>query len=46
MKEKSEVVEVEIWYSSNNQRSLDFIKEFKHYAEKLIADGVVNIEPR
>ena len=44
VKEKSRKAEIEIWYSSNNQRSLDFIKEFDRYAHKL--KGYVDITPR
>lgn len=44
VKQKSDVVDVEIWYSSNNQRALDFIKEFSGKAAKL--EGYVNIKPR
>lgn len=32
VKEKSDFADIEIWYSSNNVRSLDFIKEFDKYA--------------
>jgi hypothetical protein len=32
VKEKSTTADVEIWYSSNNQRSMDFVKEFDRYA--------------
>jgi len=32
VKEKSNTADVEIWYSSNNQRSMDFVKEFDRYA--------------
>lgn len=35
VKEKTDDVFVELWYSSNNQRSLDFIKEFHKYAKQL-----------
>ncbi len=35
VKEKSDHVNVEIWYSSNSMRSLDFIREFHKYAKKL-----------
>ena len=44
VKEKHDVADVEIWYSSYNQRSLDFIKEFDRFAHKL--KGYVNITPR
>lgn len=44
MKEKRDVVDIEIWYSSNNQRALDFLKEFDHTAHKL--EGYVTITPR
>ena len=43
VKEKNNLAEVEIWYSSNNQRALDFIKEFDRYAHKL--KGHVKIQP-
>jgi hypothetical protein len=32
VKEKSNTADIEIWYSSNNQRSMDFVKEFDRYA--------------
>ena len=32
VKAKNKAADVEIWYSSNNQRSLDFVKEFDKYA--------------
>lgn len=35
VKEKGKWADVEIWYSSNNPRALDFIKEFDKYAHKL-----------
>lgn len=44
VKEKGATADVEIWYSSNNQRALDFVKEFDRYAHKLA--GYVNITPR
>ena len=44
VKEKSDKVDIEFWYSSNNQLALDFIKEFDRYAHKL--KGYVNISPR
>ena len=44
VKEKGLTADIEIWYSSNNQRALDFIKEFDKYAHKLA--GYVNIHPR
>lgn len=44
VKEKSDFADIEIWYSSNNVRSLDFIKEFDRYAHQL--KGHVNITPR
>ena len=44
VKEKSSKVDLEFWYSSNNQLALDFIKEFDRYAHKL--DGYINITPR
>ena len=44
VKEKSSTVDVELWYSSNNQLALDFIKEFDRYAHKL--RGYITITPR
>ena len=44
VKEKQDIVNVEIWYSSNNQRSLDFIKEFGAYVPRL--EGYVRFHPR
>ena len=44
VKEKSDVAEIEIWYSSNNIRALDFIKEFDQYAHQL--KGYATITPR
>ena len=44
VREKSNHVEMEFWYTSNNQRALDFIKEFDKYAHKL--KGYVTIKPR
>ena len=44
VKEKSSKVDVELWYSSNNQLALDFIKEFDRYAHKL--GEYINITPR
>ena len=35
VKEKGAWADIEFWYSSNNQRALDFIKEFDKYAHKL-----------
>lgn len=44
VKEKGKWADIEIWYSSNNNRALDFIKEFDKYAHKLA--GYVKIQPR
>uniref|UniRef100_A0A7S3MQW5 PA domain-containing protein n=1 Tax=Favella ehrenbergii TaxID=182087 RepID=A0A7S3MQW5_9SPIT len=44
IRDKSEAVDIELWYSSNNQLALDFVKEFDRYAHKLA--GYVNITPR
>ena len=44
VKEKTNFVDIEFWYSSNNQLALDFVKEFDKYAHKL--KGYVNIKPR
>lgn len=44
VKEKAKTADVEIWYSSNNQRALDFIKEFDKYAHRLA--GYTTIKPR
>ena len=43
VKAMAQDAKVEIWYSSNNQRSLDFIKEFDKYAHDL--QDVVDITP-
>ena len=44
VKEKTDNVAVEIWYSSNNLLALDFIKEFSKYEHKL--EGQVKVSPR
>ena len=38
------VIDMEFWYSSNNIRSLDFLKEFDKYAKGF--EGLVNFTPR
>ena len=37
-------VEMELWFSSNNQEALTFIKEFDEYAQKL--QGFIDFHPR
>lgn len=37
-------VDIELWYSSNNQEALLFIKEFAEYAQKL--QGYMTFHPR
>ena len=44
VKEKGSVADIELWYSSNNQKALDFIKEFDKYAHKL--SGYMTFRPR
>ena len=36
--------DIEFWYSSNNVRALDFLKEFDNYAHKL--EGYITFTPR
>ena len=44
VKTKGPTVDVEFWYSSQNARALDFIKEFDRYAHRL--EGYMNFTPR
>ena len=37
-------VDMELWFSSNNQEALTFIKEFDEYAQQL--QGYINFRPR
>ena len=39
-----EKVDIELWFSSNNQEALTFIKEFDEYAQKL--QGYINFRPK
>ena len=44
VKSLMEKVEMELWFSSNNQEALTFIKEFDEYAQQL--QGYINFRPR